>query len=99
MPRCLTSGVPYSVAWGPGPCADAGMVQGPCRGAHGAQDGGLAVLAFNGIDGLVEADGLLRVFIKFDLVVAGDQAGEANADQADEQAAVVQFFKEGLGNG
>jgi len=51
----------------------------------------LPIPLFNAIDRLVEADHLLRVFVELNLVVAGDEPGEADAQQADQEAAVVEF--------
>jgi hypothetical protein len=46
-----------------------------CAGPYGAEDCLFPILAFDGIDRLVEADGFLGVLIEFDLIVAGDEAG------------------------
>lgn len=67
--------------------------------ADSAEHGLLAVAAFDGVDGLVEADHFLGVFVEFDLVVAGDEAREADAEKADEHAAIVEFVEEFPGGG
>ena len=65
--------------------------------AGGAEYGVFAELFFDRVDGLIEADLLLGIFIQFDLVVAGDQFGEPDAQQPDEQPAVIEFVEDFLG--
>ena len=53
-----------------------------------------AELFFDRIDGLVEPDLFLGIFIQFDLVVAGDQFCEPDAYEADEQTAIIEFLED-----
>jgi len=76
MPKYLTVVVPFSVAGGPARVeGDGGTAGWAGAGSDGTEDRLFAVLAFDGIDRLVEADGFLGVLIEFDLIVAGNEAG------------------------
>jgi len=58
----------------------------------------LAESPLDGIDRLVETDDLLGVFVELDLVIAGDEPGEADAQQPDQHPPVIQLV-EGLPGG
>ena len=57
--------------------------------AGGADEQLFAVTAFDGIDGLIEANRFLGVLVELDLVIAGDEPGEADAEEPDQEAAVI----------
>jgi len=57
--------------------------------AGGADEQLFAIAAFDGIDGLIEPDRFLGVLVELDLVVAWDEPGEADAEEPDQQAAVI----------
>jgi len=76
---------------------DRSLERGGSRQANGADEQPFAIAAFNGVDGLIEADRFLGVLVEFDLVVAGNQPGEADAHEADQQAAIVESFEELVG--